>query len=126
MPADRVVRKPYSRDRRSPFTSGRPSVVDLPAEGCPLPCPKIPPGPAWTAAQRARWRQLWSSPQANMWDESVVGIVSSLISFESLILAGEASAWEAAEARQAGDSLGLSPKSMANLGWRIVKNGSEI
>jgi hypothetical protein len=43
-----------------------------------------------------------------------------LVVYESAILKGEASAWMAQEARHAGEALGLTPRAMTALGWRIV------
>jgi hypothetical protein len=82
--------------------------------------PALPAGRDWTERERARWAELWTSPQASQWDESAVGTVVSLVIFEQMILTGSASAWHAQEARHAADALGLTPKSLAALGWVIV------
>ncbi|MCM0622849.1 phage terminase small subunit [Nocardioides bruguierae] len=122
MPARRDPRKPHSRATRG-TVGAKSALVDLPAEGCDLPVPTLPKGrpegKPWTAAQRARWRELWQSPQATQWDESAKATVATLVIFESMIYAGEASAWVAQEARYAADALGLTPKAMVSLGWRI-------
>ncbi|WP_240958345.1 hypothetical protein [Streptomyces chilikensis] len=86
---------------------------------CDLPAPTIPAGREWSDHEHARWAQLWSSPQANMWDESCVGMVAALVVYESLIMADRASAWTAAEARHAYEQLGLTPRAMVALGWVI-------
>ncbi len=99
----------------------RQALVELPATGCDLPIPSLPTGPEWTRAQRARWKELWQSPQACQWDETARGTVASLVIYESAILAGNATAWQAQEARYAAESLGLTPRSLASLGWRIVE-----
>ena len=111
---------PHSRYNGRRGASSSANVVHLPADGCDLPVPKMPPGRDWTAAQRARWRELWRSPQATQWDESVKGTVALLVAYESLILEGEAAAWVAQEARHAAESLGLTPKAMHALGWVIA------
>ncbi len=80
----------------------------------------MPAGREWTADEGARWDELWRSPQAVMWDDTVRGTVALLLVYESAILAGSASAWQAQEARYAGEALGLTPKALAALGWRIV------
>lgn len=54
-----------------------------------------------------------------MWEDSAVGTVAVLLVYEAAILAGEASAWQAQEARYASKALGLTPKAMAALGWSI-------
>ncbi|MBM9621806.1 hypothetical protein JE024_24340 [Streptomyces zhihengii] len=79
----------------------------------------------WTRADVARWEELWRSPQAVMWDDTVRGTVALLLVYESAILAGSASAWMAQEARYAGEALGLTPKALAALGWRIVDEAQE-
>ncbi len=81
-----------------------------------------PQGLKWSAADRARWRELWQSPQATQWDDTARGTVALLIVYEAAILAGKASAWKAQEARHAGEALGLTPRTMAQLGWRIVED----
>ncbi|GAB3718752.1 phage terminase small subunit [Nocardiopsis nanhaiensis] len=121
MPA-RNAAKPHSRAHRRPVSAGaRAALVDLPAAGCELPVPPLPPGREWSVAEAGRWEELWQSPQATQWDDTVRGTVAVLIVYESAILAGEASAWMAQEARHAGEALGLTPKAMAALGWRIVE-----
>ncbi len=67
-----------------------------------------------------RWEELWQSPQATMWDDTARGTVAVLIVYEAAILAGSAAAWQAQEARYASEALGLTPKAMAALGWRIT------
>lgn len=98
----------------------RQALVELPAAGCELPVPAPPEGHVWTAAEQARWAELWGSPQANQWDETARGTVASLVIYETAIFMGVASAWQAQEARYAAEALGLTPRSLASLGWRIV------
>ena len=118
MPPQKNLTKPNSRAYRRP--QQRSAFVELPAEGCDLPVPKLPAGREWSRVERARWRELWSSPQATQWDDSVAGTVALLVTYEQMLLAGEGSAWTAAEARHAADALGLTPRAMAALGWVIV------
>lgn len=112
--------KPTSR-----YRNARPMVV-LPLAGCELPPPKIPPGRKWTAAERALWRDLWSMPQATQWDESVSSLVAAYVVYTAAVLAGTATAWQAAEMRQLGDRLGLTPTGMASLGWRVSAPGEVV
>lgn len=120
MPAPRNATKPNSRAHRRPQTPAqRAALVTLPASGCDLPVPRMPAGREWSRVERARWRELWKSPQATQWDETAAGTVASLVVFEGMILAGTASAWTAAEARHASEALGLTPKALAALGWQI-------
>ena len=67
------------------------------------------------------WAELWQSPQACQWDESSRGVVAELVIYESSVFSGTASAWMALECRHAGESLGLTPRSMTAMGWRIVE-----
>ncbi|HRD60944.1 MAG TPA: hypothetical protein PLZ93_01115 [Nocardioides sp.] len=55
-----------------------------------------------------------------MWDDTARGTVAVLLVYEAAVLADSASAWQAQEARYAAEALGLTPKAMASLGWRIV------
>nr|WP_202865975.1 hypothetical protein [Kribbella turkmenica] len=95
----------------------------LPAEGCDLPAPKLPPGRRWAQAERRLWKELWASPQAVQWDDSAASVVASYIVLTLAVLGGTAAAWQAAEARHLADRLGLTPTGMASLGWRIAERG---
>jgi len=44
-----------------------------------------------------------------------------LVAYEAAIFAGSAAAWQAQEARHAAEALGLTPRALASLGWRIVE-----
>lgn len=121
MAPPRNAGKPNSRaHRRPPAAAARAALVDLPSDGCDLPVPDMPPGRDWSDDDRSRWEELWQSPQAVMWDDACRGTVAVLLVYEAAILAGSASAWQAQEARYAAEALGLTPKAMAALGWRIV------
>lgn len=111
--------KPYSRHRsRNPGQK----VVVLPAE-CTLPIPKLPAGRAWSTEDRRTWRDLWKSPQATMWDDSYVTAVAMYVAHAAAVLSGDASAWQAQEARHMGDQLGLTPRGLLALGW-VLDDGS--
>lgn len=113
-PTPRNPSKPHSRHR------GRSNLVALPPDGCTLPVPDMPAGRPWTDHERARWEELWQSPQATMWDESARGTVALLVAYESRLLCGDGgTAWIGQEARHAAESLGLTPRAMAHLGWEI-------
>jgi hypothetical protein len=120
MPAPRNATKPHSRAHRGTVGS-RQALVDLPAAGCALPVPELLAGREWTDPERARWEELWQSPQATQWDETASGTVAALVIFESAVLTGKASAWQAQEARYASEALGLTPRALAQLGWRIAE-----
>lgn len=122
MPVPRNVNRPHSRAHRRPITqTDRRALVELPAGGCTYPVPQLPKGRKWTDPERERWTQLWESPQANQWDDSAVGTVAALVVYETAIMSGTASAWQATEARHAAEALGLTPRALAALGWRITE-----
>jgi hypothetical protein len=120
MPAPRNASKPHSRAHRGSVGS-RLALVELPAIGCALPVPEMPSGREWTDVERERWHELWSSPQATQWDETTRGTVATLVIYETAIFSSSAAAWMAQEARYASESLGLTPRALASLGWRIVE-----
>lgn len=110
---------PNSRAHRA---SAKPSVIKmLPAAGCDEPAPPLPPGRRWSTAEKQRWEELWASPQATEWGTESSGSVARLVTFESALFANgnKGSAWQATEARQISAELGLTPKSMAALGWKV-------
>ena len=80
----------------------------------------MPTGREWSEPESDRWRELWESPQATQWDDSARGTVAVLVIYESAVFDGSASAWQAQEARYAAEALGLTPKALVALGWRIV------
>ncbi len=122
MPPKKNVAKPHSRAHRRPVSSGaRAALVELPATGCDLPVPDLPGGREWTDAEQVRWAELWESPQATQWDDTARGTVAVLVIYESALFSGEASAWQAQEARYASEALGLTPRALAALGWKIVE-----
>ncbi|MEU4823111.1 hypothetical protein AB0H37_14670 [Actinomadura sp. NPDC023710] len=106
--------RPYSRHRERGSSARK--VVVLP-ERCDLPAPEMPAGREWSEAERDRWAELWSSPQAVMWDVSYVSAVAMYVSHVSAVLAGAASAWHAQESRHLAEQLGLTPRGMLALGW---------
>lgn len=118
MAAPRNPAKPHSRHKRGTVGS-RTALIELPASGSTWPVPPMPAGRSWTEHEVARWDELWKSPQAQQWDESARTTVAILIVYETAILSGEAAAWQAQEARYAGEALGLTPRALAQLGWRI-------
>lgn len=120
MPAPKNASKPHSRAHRG-TVGARLALVELPAAGSNLPVPDLPAGREWTESHRDRWVELWESPQATQWDETARGTVAALLLFEGEILAGTASAWMAQEARYAAEALGLTPRALGQLGWRIVE-----
>lgn len=120
MPVPRNAAKPNSRAHRRPVSSGpRNALISLPGTGCTMEVPALPTGREWSDSERARWEELWESPQATQWDDTARGTVAVLVTYESAIFSGTAAAWQAQEARYAADALGLTPKALVALGWRI-------
>ncbi len=59
MAAPRNPAKKHSRHGASRGTVGsRNPLVDLPAAGCDLPVPDLPPGRDWSERECARWEEL--------------------------------------------------------------------
>ena len=88
MPPLRNQTKPHSRAHRPVAPAQRAALVVLPAEGCTLPVPRMPAGREWTRVEKARWKELWTSPQATQWDETAKGTAALLVAYESMLLAG--------------------------------------
>lgn len=109
-------RNSFKQNSRANRGESRGPVV-LPREGVDLPVPDPPATTKFLPAQKKRYDSLWSSPQSFMWDESVAGQVALLVVLEDQLLAGNGSAWTASTVQTIVDSLGLTPKAMAHLGW---------
>lgn len=121
MGTPRNTTKPNSRAYRGANQGIRGALVQLPADGCTFPIPTMPKPRKWSTAEKARWKELWESPQATQWDETVKGTVALLVTYESRLLDPDdgGAAWIAQEARHAAEALGLTPKAMTALGWAI-------
>ena len=84
-----------------------------------IPVPKAPAGTSFDADERKTWRELWKSPQAQIWDESYIPAVAAYVLYSHKIYRGEATAWVASEHRALSDSLALSPKGLRALSFAI-------
>ena len=104
-------------EARNAAKSGK-RVTVLPMEH-DFPVPKPPAGVTFTTQERKTWRDLWRSPQASQWDESYGVAVATYVLYSSRLFAGEGAAWLAQEHRHIGESLGLTPRGMAALGWQM-------
>lgn len=125
MAPKRNLSTPNSRQYRGPSSSpSRRGLVELPRAGCTLPVPDLPPGREWSDAEAERWKDLWQSPQATQWDDAAASAVGVLVCYESKLYSDSASAWHAAEWRHAATALGLTPQSMAALGWTMEEDRS--
>lgn len=111
--------KPNSRHRSPGVRSG---LIELPAQGCDLPIPRLPKSGNWSPEDRKLWRNIWTSPQANEFDSSFVPAVAAYVCHARAVYEGTASAWQAQEMRHLGTQLGLTPAGMLALGW-VIRNG---
>ncbi|AIU31181.1 Hypothetical protein Cul210931_1866 [Corynebacterium ulcerans] len=102
-------------------------LAELPSEG------RSGRAPAWPLSGRAPrgWAALWKLPQAVMWEKmhselSVARYLMLRASMEDAMAAGEeVKSAVFSEIRQAEDSLGLSPKGMQTLRWRVTADEVE-
>jgi hypothetical protein len=93
---------------------------DLPAEGRQGKPPAWPLSRKATRAEAALWRQVWATPQATQWEP--LGYPRIVARYVILLIQAEVEGVQAyvlTEARHLEDRLGLSPKAMRSLGWRI-------
>lgn len=87
--------------------------------------PKLPSWRKWSAATQRWWRDLWSKPQAAMWEPDGSTLVTLACLYDDLI-AGRAEASKvSAEMRQHEDRHGLSPRAMIQLRWRYAQDDEE-
>ncbi|MGW0419473.1 phage terminase small subunit [Streptomyces sp. NPDC003015] len=112
--------KPNPGARHSRHRVDERSVTYLPPDGCQDEPPPMPPGRAWSDAEAEHWRELWRSPQAHVWDDSVSLTVASLVVATSTILGpGRVSAQLIGEQRALSNDLGLTPTAMERLRWVV-------
>lgn len=89
--------------------------------------------PAWPLAGRAPrgWAALWKLPQAVMWEQmhselAVARYLMLRVGMEDSLAAGEeVKSAVFSEIRQSEDALGLSPKGMQTLRWRVTTDEVE-
>ncbi len=94
----------------------------LPVEGRKGRAPALPALRVWDDEDRAYWRALWRKPQAVVWErEGHVEFVARLLALRHDFVHGDgAAAALSGEMRQLEDRLGLNPKALMGLRWRIV------
>ena len=96
------------------------ALTPLPAEGRKGDTPEWPlPRPS--AAERAVWEQLWTTPQSVAWERlgwtrAVARYCRGLVEAEKR----DAPAALLSEVRQMEDRLGLTPMAMLRLRWEVV------
>lgn len=108
------------------------AMTRLPAEGRKGSAPRFPLPPivakddeGGTELLREReldlWDDLWSTPQAVMWERSHAELtVARFVRFS--VLAEQGDVKHATEARQLEDRLGLNPQAMLRLRWEVAED----
>jgi len=99
--------------------------ITLPAEGRQGTAPTLPKIRLWSAATKAAWKLLWSSPQATQWDQTGRTLHAWAALHHDLVEGERAVAGVAAEMRNIADRHGLNPKAMLQLRWRIAESEPE-
>jgi hypothetical protein len=119
--------KPNPRALHSRHRADERGVTYLPPDGCQDDAPPMPAGRAWTESEARYWQELWSSPQAAEWEDSVFPAVAALVVATSTILgAGRVSAQLIGEQRALMNDLGLTPAAMARMQWVIGEPPSAV
>lgn len=111
----RPLKADSERQNRAPHAF---EWVNLPEGGRKGAAPALPKGRKWTPETRAAWRDIWKLPQAVMWDHTWPEFHSWCLLREQMQEEPKASI--SAELRMIHDRLGLNPKAMLQLRWRIV------
>lgn len=112
-----VAMKPDSeRQRRNAPTF---DWVNLPASGREGEPPAMPKGREWSETTREAWADLWRTPQATQWDATWPEFFSWCSLRDQML--EEPKPTTSAELRMIHDRLGLNPKAMLQLRWRIVE-----
>lgn len=98
----------------------------LPASGRKGPAPDLPGDVKLGSAGAAWWEWAWHTPQAAAWDAGSLYVVARRARLQDLLESdGEVNAAMAREIRELDDRLGLTPKALAALRWKIVDD-SEV
>jgi hypothetical protein len=74
----------------------------------------------WSAQAVEAWETLWRSPQSTQWHAELVPVVQQwLVMFDQLMIGQGSPAPLSTAMSQLGDRLGLSPKALLMLRWRV-------
>ena len=112
--------KPNPAARNSRHRTDERPVTYLPPDGCTDDPPPMPPGRTWSEAEVQYWGEMWSSPQADAWEDSAFPAVAALVVATSTILGGgRPSAQLIGEQRALMNDLGLTPAAMERMRWVI-------
>ncbi len=97
-----------------------PQLLELPSEGRKGAAPRWPLAAPPAPVEKRIWSDLWHLPQAVMWDRfGYTRVVARYV--RTLAAAEETLARDVmSEARQLEDKLGLTPKAMKDLMWKVA------
>ncbi len=99
--------------------------VDLPVAH-EVEAPELPEWRIWHAKTVEVWVDLWSKPQAVMWDPAGSSLFVWATLIDDLISARSDAVKVSGEIRQIEDRHGLTPKAMMQLRWRIVDDEGHV
>lgn len=102
-------------------------TTNLPAAGRPGPVPDPPVSYELGAVASDWWGWAWRTPQACAWDDGALFMVARRAKLEGDLHAMEPGEGLAVmrEMRELDDRLGLTPKGMAALRWKIVADDAK-
>lgn len=96
-------------------------VTNLPPEGRTEPAPPWPLEGTPTAHEKRRWAQLWTMPQAVIWDQwHLERIVARYVRVATRAEEPDAGTVTLAEARRLEIELGMTPKAILSLQWTLA------
>lgn len=101
--------------------------INLPPEGNTAEPPEMPPPPAfvtadgeWSVRAIDLWHKLWHSPQSTKWQAELHPMLERyLLITERMWLFGSYTPGELSALQATEEAMGLTPKSMRHLNWRI-------
>lgn len=98
-----------------------PQYLALPAEGRKTKPPAWPLAEPPTAPEKKLWAELWKTPMAVMWERnSWFRIVARYVRHSLEVEGSKPQVKLLAEVRALEDRLGMTPKAMESLRWRVV------
>lgn len=104
-------------------------TTELRAGGPDRPVPAVPQGYKLRAAGKRFWEWAWHTPQACAWDDGVLFTVARRAGLEDLLCVSSSNEFSGPVFRLAtelDDRLGLTPKAMAQLRWKIVDDVTPV